>query len=138
MRIIVGYGNSLRGEDAFGVDIIQALQKYPLKDTLLIETFQLTPELCLELKDADEIIFVDVAYSKSDHYKLACPLSQTAFNSFSHHVSPQVIISFLNTLYNVYPNFEIYSMLTNSFEEIKDLKKYQDCIGVVSSFFKKL
>ena len=42
MRVIIGYGNELRGEDAFGLDVIKELQKLSLKDTKLISVFQLT------------------------------------------------------------------------------------------------
>ena len=130
MRIIVGYGNTLRGEDGFGVDVIDRLQKHELKNTRLIKEYQLTPELCLELLDGDEIIFIDAAYGKKP-YTLASPVDDGQNNNLSHHISPKMLISMLNSLYGVSPKFKIYSMLTNQFDEIYDKRRYKMCIKEV-------
>ncbi|OHE19195.1 MAG: hypothetical protein A2525_01060, partial [Sulfurimonas sp. RIFOXYD12_FULL_36_11] len=110
MRVIVGYGNVLRGEDAFGVDVIKKLQKFYLKNTKLISAFQLTPEIVLELLEADEIIFIDACSNAKNHYTLACSLSEQSRFNFSHHISPKTIIAMLESLYDKHPNFFIYSM----------------------------
>lgn len=136
MRIIIGYGNDLRGEDGFGVEVVRELQNKVKKDTKLIEAYQLTPELCLELLVADEIIFIDAAFSGDSHYKLACilePLNQT---NLSHHISPKMILSILNGVYNRYPSYQIYSMLTNEFDKIDDLEKYNRMLEKVVLYLK--
>ncbi len=138
MRIIIGYGNTLRGEDAFGVDVINQLQKYTLKDTKLICVFQLTPELCLELLEAEEIIFIDASYSTSLHYTLSCSLDEDIKGTnLSHHISPKIIISMLRDLYGSIFTYEIYSMTTCSFEIIDNKKKYEKCLDEVSSFIRE-
>lgn len=132
MRVIIGYGNSLRGEDAFGVDTIKELQKLELKETKLISMHQLTPEMVLELLEADEIIFIDTCYDKKNNYALACSLVEQNSLNLSHHIAPKTIIQMLNTLYDNYPNFFIYSMISSSFDEIMDLKRYRECVDMVS------
>ena len=124
MRVILGYGNELRGEDAFGVDVIKELEKHELKDTKLISTFQLTPEIVLELQDCKEIVFIDACYSIDNNYKLACIVEEENSSNLSHHITPKTIMAMLNGIYNKYPTFKIYSMLTNSFDKIFDNKKY--------------
>ncbi|MDD5401421.1 MAG: hypothetical protein PHQ93_09565 [Sulfurimonas sp.] len=131
MRIIIGYGNELRGEDAFGVDVIKELQKLSLKDTKLISVFQLTPEIVLEMLDADEIIFIDTCSNEKNHYKLACSLTQQNGLNLSHHIAPKTIIYMLESLYDKRPSFFIYSMMSSSFDEIMDLKKYRECVDIV-------
>ncbi|XOB61938.1 hypothetical protein ACMC56_15240 [Campylobacterota bacterium DY0563] len=128
MLIIVGFGNELRGEDAFGIDVLSSLQKFKLKNTKLISTFQLTPELSLELKEAKRIIFIDASYSEENQYKLACTLENNSSSSLSHHITIKTLMTMINTLYNKEPSYEVYSMLTNSFEEIKNKKDYERCI----------
>ncbi len=123
MRAIVGYGNELRGEDAFGIDVIKKLEKQNPKETKLISAFGLTPEIALELLDADEVIFIDAAYDEQNCYALACT-TQTESSNLSHHILPQTIISILNDLYDRHPSYLIYSMLTNSFDEIKEMARY--------------
>lgn len=134
MQIIIGYGNDLRGEDAFGVDVISLLQKQTqekvLKDTKLLKEYQLTPEICLELLDATKIIFVDACYGK-DHYALACDITETQNTNLSHHISPKVIIAMLNSVYGIYPEYEIYSMVTDEFDCIKNRSAYDFCVGEV-------
>jgi hydrogenase maturation protease len=125
MRVIVGYGNELRGEDAFGVDAIKELQKFHLKNTKLISAFQLTPEIVLELLEADEIIFIDACNNEKNHYALACSLSEQSRFNLSHHISPKTIIVMLESLYDKHPNFFIYSMMTKSFDNIKNEKIYK-------------
>ncbi|MDD5373194.1 MAG: hypothetical protein PHO62_07180 [Sulfurimonas sp.] len=130
MRVIIGYGNELRGEDAFGVAVIKEMQKFSLKDTKLISVFQLTPEIVLELLDADEIIFIDTCSDEKNHYSLSCSLSEQNGLNLSHHISPKTIIYMLKSLYNRHPNFFIYSMMSSSFDEITDLKKYRECVDI--------
>jgi hydrogenase maturation protease len=129
LRVIIGYGNTLRGEDGFGCDVIDELEKYELKNTKLISTFQLTPELCLELLDAKEIIFIDACYLENEkyHYNLGCSIEHQDTN-LSHHISPKTIIELLNSVYNKHPQYFIYGMFTNNFDEIANTNKYKKAI----------
>lgn len=136
-RVIIGFGNSLRGEDAFGIDVITGLEKVDLSNTKLISTFQLTPELVLELTQFDEIVFVDACYSSRDHYSLACSIVKHNNTNLSHHISIQMIISMLNNLYNKYPTYRVYSMITSSFDEIIDKNRYENSINKVINSIKK-
>ena len=133
MRVIIGYGNNLRGEDGFGVDVIDELQNHILKDTLLIKSFQLTPELVLELLIADEIIFIDACFSPKNNYKLACSLLEQKSN-LSHHISPQLLMKFLKNIYNLSTSYYIYSMLTNNFDKIVDEILYDNAIKDVAKY----
>ena len=128
MRVIIGYGNELRGEDAFGLNVINELEKYKLKGTHLISTFQLTPELVLELLDANEVIFIDACFSLENNYALACSIEEQNTQNLTHHISPQSIIAILNGVYEKNPKFYIYSMLTNEFEKIFDEVKYKSAV----------
>ena len=126
--MIIGYGNTLRGEDAFGIDVIQKLESLNLRATKLITVFTLTPELVLELLHADEIIFIDACYDIEHSYTLACGIKQ--INShLSHHIVPSMLIALLYDLYDREPQFFIYSMLTHNFDTINDIKLYESCIS---------
>ena len=136
MRIIVGFGNKLRGEDAFGVDTVFELEKLKLKDTKTISVFQLTPELSLKLKKAKKLIFIDAAFSTSNNYSLACSLEEQSENILSHHLSIETIIMILNELYNSKPEYEVFSMLTNNFNEIINNEEYTNSMKKVVEFIK--
>lgn len=124
MRFVIGYGNELRGEDGFGIEVVKQLEKHSLNDTKLISCFQLTPELCLKLLDAKKIIFVDAAYSSQFHYAMACSLEGEITSSLSHHIGFKTIVSILKDLYGKTPEYEVYSLLTDSFDNIEDKKLY--------------
>lgn len=134
MKIVVGFGNVLRGEDAFGVDVISKLQDCNLENTKLISTFQLTPELSLELKGATKLIFIDAAFDKDHNYALGCSLEDINQNQLSHHISIRTIIMILERLYNSKPEYELYSMFTNNFDEVIDKKKYEKSLKEVAQF----
>ena len=140
MRIIIGYGNSLRAEDAFGVDVINQLQEYnkkkALSNTKLISTFQLTPELCLELLEASEIIFIDALYYKDLNYSLVCSLESSKNTNLSHHISPEIIIAMLRDLYKCKVEYEIYSMSTCNFDKFLEKEKYDFCVKEISNFLR--
>ncbi|MDD2356991.1 MAG: hypothetical protein PHX13_03650 [Thiovulaceae bacterium] len=133
MKIIIGYGNELRGEDGFGLEVIKKLQSFAHKDIKLISVFCLTPELILEVLDADEIIFVDACYDGENHYALACSLLKNSSN-LSHHIQPQILIALMEDLYEKKVDYSIYSMLTYNFEMIEDRDRYDQCIDNVTSF----
>lgn len=131
MRYIIGLGNQLRAEDAFGLDVIAKLEPLDLKDTICLSVVQLTPEFVLDLIDANEIIFIDACYSLDNNYALACPLSEEKLLGLSHHISYQVLMSMLFHLYNVKPKLQVYSMLTKNFESFKNSVKYKENVQQV-------
>lgn len=131
MRVIIGYGNELRGEDAFGIAVIKELENFELKETKLLTAFGLTPEIVLELLESDEVVFIDACYSQTDHYALASSLLVAQTPQLSHHITPDVIIAMLHSLYNKNVKYTLYSMLSNSFEEIQNTKLYKKSINTV-------
>ena len=132
MRAIIGYGSSIRGEDAFGLDVIKELQKLPLKETKLLSAHQLTPETVLELQDADEIIFIDTCHDEKNPYALACSLVEESTLNLSHHISPKTIIYMLRSLYSKNPHFYIYSMMSSSFDGITDIASYKKRVAMTA------
>lgn len=132
MRAIIGYGSSIRGEDAFGLDVIKELQKLTLKETKLLLAHQLTPEMVLELQEAYEIVFIDSCHDEKNPYALACSLAEQSTLNLSHHISPKTIIYMLKSLYAKNPNFYIYSMMSGSFDVIGNKRRYRECVERVS------
>jgi len=132
MKAVIGYGSSIRGEDAFGLDVIKELQNSPLKDTKLISAHQLTPEIVLELQEADEIIFIDSCHDEKNPYTLACSLIEESSLNLSHHISPKTIIYMLKSLYAKNPDFYIYSMMSNNYESITDDKRYKERVSMTA------
>lgn len=133
-RLILGFGNILRGEDGFGVDAITLLQKETLENTTLQSAFGLTPEMALDLLAYSHIVFIDTAFSPCHAYTLACSLENSKEVSLSHHISVFHLMDILNTLYQHYPSFEIFSMLGNNFEAVTNKTAYYQALEKTTQF----
>ncbi len=133
-RLIIGYGNTLRGDDGFGVDVVTLLQNKSLKNSALKSVFQLTPEMALDMLEYSHIVFIDTAFSPSHEYALACCLEKSHALELSHHISAFHLIDILNTLYQHFPTFEIFSMLGNRFETINKPIAYNNAVKQTVDF----
>jgi len=134
MKTVIGYGNELRGEDAFGIDVIKRLELEKVQNVQLLSLYQLTPEIVLDLLESDEIIFIDACYENKNNYKLACSLENTKALHLSHHISYRVIIHMLNSLYDRYPKYQVYSMFTSNFDDIIDFSQYKEAVEKTSTY----
>lgn len=104
--VLIGYGNPLRRDDGFGWLLAQRLQtELDDPDVEIIAAHQLTPELAEPLSRADYAIFADASTSAQDDkpelHELAA--QETGGGQFTHHVSPQCLLSFTRTLYGTAP-----------------------------------
>jgi hydrogenase maturation protease len=61
MILVIGYGSELRGDDAVGLRVAEALGQEGLPDTQVLAVHQLTPELAEPLSQAAAAVFIDAA-----------------------------------------------------------------------------
>lgn len=61
MRLVIGYGNELRGDDAVGPRVARTIATSNLPDLTTRAVAQLTPELAEPIARADRVVFVDAA-----------------------------------------------------------------------------
>ena len=59
--LVIGYGNTLRGDDGIGPAVAEAVAALGLPGVRVIVAHQLTPELAADLADAQLVVFVDAA-----------------------------------------------------------------------------
>lgn len=59
--LVIGYGNRLRGDDAVGPLVADAVANWGLAGVEAIAVHQLTPELAARLAEASRVVFVDAA-----------------------------------------------------------------------------
>jgi hydrogenase maturation protease len=70
--LVVGYGNTLRGDDAFGPIVAERLRALVAPDrVLVIACHQLTPELAADVAACQQVIFID-ASAASPPGELVC------------------------------------------------------------------
>jgi hypothetical protein len=56
--LVIGYGNSLRGDDSIGIKVAQMVADWHLPKVRSLSSHQLTPELAAELAQVDLTIFI--------------------------------------------------------------------------------
>ncbi len=131
--LVIGYGNTLRGDDGVGPLVAEQVEAWNLPAVRSRVTHQLTPELAAEIAEVDLVFFVD-AYviadqpadrapvgmaelsRESDQGAIApmdtspCPgprlerLSPTATAlRFDHAWSPGILLQLAHTLYDAEP-----------------------------------
>ena len=59
--LVVGYGNTLRGDDGVGPRVAEAVEKLNLPGVRTLVCALLTPELAEPISRAEKVIFVDAA-----------------------------------------------------------------------------
>ena len=57
--LLIGYGNGLRGDDAVGVRVVEAVAAWKLPGVRALAVHQLTPELSEDIAAAHHVVFVD-------------------------------------------------------------------------------
>jgi hydrogenase maturation protease len=89
--LIVGYGNSLRGDDGLGPLIAQQIADRPEPASVRIRVVrlpQLDISLVSDMKDADTVIFVDARHDEDENpvvVKSVTPQASVAFGGHSTH-----------------------------------------------------
>jgi len=124
--LIIGYGNPLRGDDGIGWHAANVLRKELTSETIrVLSVQQLAPELAEEVSAADYTIFIDadsgplpkqitITNLKPD------PLLQKPFH---HHMTPELLLSYAESIYGRVSQGILFSVTGNSFEFNEQLSK---------------
>lgn len=105
MRLVIGIGNTLRGDDGVGAAVAQqvAAQQH-LPDLQVITCHQLTPELTALISQAEQVIFVDASVNLPAGVVQALPLSlENAQKLSAHHTAPAALLMAAKVLYGAQP-----------------------------------
>lgn len=58
--LIIGWGNSLRGDDGIGLKVAELLERRLIQADIRC-SLQLLPEMCEEISRARQVVFVDAS-----------------------------------------------------------------------------
>ena len=117
--LVVGYGNPLRGDDGVGWVIAGLLATDPrFAGTDVLQRYQLTPELALDVSRADLVVLVDArsgAPAGSVAIERVDPASANG-TTWSHHLGPASLVALAGELYGHAPEVHVVSVGVTSFE----------------------
>jgi hydrogenase maturation protease len=103
--LLIGYGNTLRGDDGLGPHVAERLAADLLPADRRVACHELTPELAVPLSEAYLAIFVDASRDRRPG-EIACerlaPMSPGRV-AFSHALTPATLLALARDLYGAYP-----------------------------------
>ncbi|NWF66279.1 MAG: hydrogenase maturation protease [Campylobacterales bacterium] len=118
--LLIGYGNTLRGDDGFGVFVATEIEKLNLFDVVI--SHQLTPEMVFLMREYELILFVDSAVGV-DEFALSSPLSaKSSTNSLvDHSISPFFLQDMTKQLFDKTVDILLFSILIKEFDYSEEL-----------------
>lgn len=103
--LVIGYGNTLRGDDGVGYRVAEAVE-----DWAEVEAYpchQLTPDLAALLAEQERVFFVDAALPQAPHSPLVLtrllPGLEPALTFTGHHSTPTDLLILAQQLYGHCP-----------------------------------
>jgi len=118
---IIGLGNQQRSDDGIGPYVIKRLREEFENGDMEIElrSFgELDPNIIMDLRWADPILFVDATTTPLDkgiNWSLVDGCIET-LPYLTHHYSPQFILGLLHNLYRCYPETWLISIEGDDFD----------------------
>lgn len=111
--LVIGYGNSLRGDDGVGPLVARQVADWQLPDVRSRCVHQLVPELAADIADVERVFFVDACLERESTIDLrlrqAClepiePAEPTEIAARLDHLwCPSVLLHLAKTLYGSEP-----------------------------------
>jgi hydrogenase maturation protease len=115
--LVVGYGNTLRGDDGVGWHAARRLAADPrLEGATVLARHQLTPELATDIASASLVVLVDASIagapgSVSVRWIRPRPDRPPAW---SHHLDPEALAGLAGALYDAVPPMAVVSVASTS------------------------
>lgn len=110
--LIIGYGNPLRGDDAFGWQAAtRLLDRIADPEVEVMAVQQLTPELTEPISRAGRVIFIDAAATGDPgvlQERSIVPDPESAH--FTHHSTPGALLAGAQSLFGRAPEATLYTV----------------------------
>ena len=100
--LIIGYGNTIRGDDGAGYQIAEAVAQWNLNHVRSLAVHQLTPDLVEALSQAKTVIFVDAVATLSE-VKIEQLRPNYAASFTGHYADPRAMLALTYALYEAIP-----------------------------------
>ena len=102
--LVIGYGNTLRGDDGVGRRMAEELAERNLPRVRTRSVHQLTPELAEDLADCGAAIFVDACVGGSgDAFSMRPIEPEGSFVAVEHVMRPQALLAYARAVFGASP-----------------------------------
>ncbi len=117
--LVIGYGNTLRGDDAVGRRIADAVDAWALPGVRVFSRHQLTPELAADIAEAGRVFFVDAGPETA----LTHLHPQVSAHASTHRTDPGDLLALAQHLYGAMPEAILLTVQAGDFELGADLSE---------------
>lgn len=97
--LVIGYGNTLRSDDAIGQIIAKELETANIPQVSSIYVHQLTPELAEKIAKFEAVIFIDGSINQDQVKLIPIKINQANNNNWTHYLNPESLINLTESVY---------------------------------------
>lgn len=122
--LVIGYGNTLRGDDGLGRRAAEALARRPLPAGVEVLTcHQLTVELAETISHADLVLLIDAANGDQPGTIVCEPVDRVdaPVGPILHYLEPPALLACVEALYNAAPRTLLWTVTARSFDYAETL-----------------
>lgn len=122
--LVIGYGNTLRGDDGLGRRAAEALARRPLPAGVEVLTcHQLTVELAETISRADLVLLIDAANGDQPGTIVCEPVDRVdaPVGPILHYLEPPALLACVEALYNAAPRTLLWTITARSFDYAETL-----------------
>jgi hydrogenase maturation protease len=120
--LVIGYGNTLRGDDSAGRQVARALEQMHLAGVLVLQCDLLTPELAQTIAQARKVVFVDASVEESSpNVHLRALAAAESSRIMAHSAQPQTLLALARDVFGHLPQAWWLTIPVVTFEIGEDL-----------------
>jgi hydrogenase maturation protease len=143
MDLIIGYGNTLRGDDAVGIDIAQEVINWQIEKIEVLTCAQLTLDLAEKLAQFARVIFIDASIELSTGATIEKISKADYVEGFTHHCNINCLISLAQCLYERSPQVWLIKVAALDFSlgaplSPVTMQAKAQAINILKCFFREL
>ena len=101
--LVIGYGNTLRGDDGVGPRVAEAVAALNLPGVQTLTSHQLTPELAEPISKARGVVFVDAAVDAAPDIALRELTAAEPGMLMGHAVDPRLLLALARDVFGGQP-----------------------------------
>jgi hydrogenase maturation protease len=114
--LVIGYGNTLRGDDGVGPRVAEAVAAMQLPNVRVITCHQLTPELSDPVAGAREVVFVDAALDAHEHAELREIKGYQNGEMLLHGTDPRMVLGLAKQVFGRAPKAWVLAIPVKNME----------------------
>lgn len=101
--LVIGYGNTLRGDDGVGPRVAEAVEELELPGVRTLIRVLLTPELAEPISQAHSVIFVDASLEPSAEVQLRALAPAASSQVIAHAAAPSTLLALARDVFGHTP-----------------------------------